>query len=59
MSTPPLVELFVRDLQAVVEKYCNQGLTLAEAIGAFEILKLETFQDHVDELESESEGGVT
>ncbi len=39
----PLISLFQKDLGAVVNKYRDQGLTVGEAVGAFEIVKLDLY----------------
>lgn len=41
----PLVSVFANELQAVVNKFRDEGLTVGEALGAIEILKLELWQD--------------
>jgi hypothetical protein len=45
MDGEPLVAQFVSDLEAVVTKYHDQGMTVAEAIGGLEIVKLSVFRD--------------
>ena len=45
MDGKPLIQHFADDLQAVVDKYRNQGLTIGEAIGAIEIVKLDLYED--------------
>jgi hypothetical protein len=35
----PLVQLFQDDLQKVVDKYRDEGLTFGEGVGAIEIVK--------------------
>lgn len=45
MDGKPLVAQFVGDLEAVVGKYHDQGMTVAEAIGGLEIVKLSVFRD--------------
>jgi hypothetical protein len=40
MSSKPIVQCFTDDLQKVVDKYRDSGLTVAEAVGALSLLKL-------------------
>lgn len=49
MSLPPLINQFSYDLNSVVDKYRDQGLTTGEAIGAIEILKLQLFNEIDDD----------
>jgi len=54
MSQSPLVYLFTEELNAVVDKYRDQGLTVAEAVGAIEVLKFGVIYDQIDENEDEA-----
>lgn len=45
MSAEPIVSQFTGELQEVVNKFRDQGLTNAEAIGALEIVKLGVYDD--------------
>lgn len=49
MDGEPLVSQFVDDLTAVVAKYNDQGLTVAEAVGGLEMVKLSVFHDRMHE----------
>jgi hypothetical protein len=44
--SPPLIELFQMDLNAVVDKYREQGLTAGEAVGTLDIVKMELYISH-------------
>lgn len=46
---PPLIQLFSDELQLVVDKYRDQGLTYGEAIGAIEIIKLNLWNEEVSD----------
>ena len=48
LSSQPLVDKFSEDMMAVVERYYDQGLTVAEAVGAIEMVKLEVFMEQTD-----------
>ena len=41
----PLIQQFQDDLDEVVDKYREQGLTLGESIGAIEIVKLDLWRE--------------
>lgn len=45
MDGEPLVAQFVSDLESVLARYKDQGLTVAEAVGGLEIVKLSVFRD--------------
>ena len=45
MSSAPIVELFVRDIDEVVDKYREQGITVAEVVGALELVKIGIVQE--------------
>jgi len=45
MSTKPLITMFHDDLNAVVDKYRDQGLTIGEGIGVLEIVKLDLWHE--------------
>jgi len=49
MATKPIVQHFQDDLSAVVDKYRDQGLTLSEAIGAIELIKLDLWHTEDEE----------
>lgn len=51
MGEKPIVQQFNDDLQAVVDKYRDQGITFAEALGAIEIVKLDLWSESQDESE--------
>ena len=48
----PLVSQFTGDIETVVDKYRDQGLTVAEALGALELVQAKIAKDA---LESDSE----
>ena len=48
MATKPLVQTFYDELDAVVKKYCDNGLTVSEAIGSLELLKLAIYEASKD-----------
>ena len=52
----PIIQQFQDELNAVVDRYRNEGITFGEAIGSLEIVKLDL---HSELLEEEDElGGV-
>ena len=51
MSAAPLVYQFTEQLEAVVQRFRESGLTYAEAVGALEILKIKLVSDATDEEE--------
>lgn len=59
MAQAPLIEQFVIDINAVVDKYRGQGLTMGECIGGLESVKLAVWHEHAveskDDDETESE----
>ncbi len=44
MASKPLVQMFTDDLIAVLEKYEDSGITLAESLGALELMKYDILQ---------------
>jgi hypothetical protein len=46
------VEQFSSDLNAVVIKYSDQGLTVAEALGVIEVLKIDIWYNHTEKKDS-------
>ena len=44
----PLIQYLQDDLSAVIDKYRDEGVTVAETIGAMEITKLDLFQELLD-----------
>lgn len=44
MSNSPLIDKFQDEVNGVIQKYNDQGLTLGEAIGVLEIVKLDMWQ---------------
>ncbi len=46
MAVKPLVQTFYDELDEVVKKYCDNGLTVSEAIGVLELLKLSIYEAH-------------
>jgi hypothetical protein len=53
MSTKPLVQCFSDEIDAVIEKYFETGLTVSEAVGALELLKLNLWRDQTEEGDDE------
>lgn len=49
MDGEPLVSQFANDLQQVVDRYCDQGLTVAEAIGCLELMKGKILKDSLED----------
>lgn len=54
MSVKPLSQSFTDDVDAVVDKYRDQGITVSEVVGALELVKIgiinssiESDEDHV------------
>lgn len=47
--TPPLLDLFQEELNNVIDKYRDQGLTVGEAVGAMEMTKLDLWMENQDE----------
>ena len=54
MDGKPLVEMFQEDLEEVIKKYSDQGLTLSEAIGAIEMVKLD-LRDNQNDIDQEED----
>jgi hypothetical protein len=48
MDAEPLVSRFTGDLDDVVTRYCDQGLTVSEAIGALELVKAKIIKDALE-----------
>ena len=50
MKKPEQVQAFAKDIKNVIERYRAEfDLTLAEAIGTLEVVKLELFVDETEE----------
>lgn len=49
MSTKPIGQAFVDDVDAIVEKYRESGITLAETIGGLEIIKLDLYNEKLED----------
>jgi hypothetical protein len=45
VAQQPLVGQFADDLEAVVKRYCDQGLTIAETLGTLDILRDSILRD--------------
>lgn len=58
MSTSPLVDQFANDIDDVINKYSDQGLTVAEAVGALDIAKMEIWYNHTDYKDDEKPWGA-
>lgn len=53
--TEPLVYQFTAALEKVVDQFRDQGLTLAEAIGALELLKAGIIKDGLEDAQEGQE----
>lgn len=42
----PLAHRFQEELQAVIDKYTDEGLCVGEAVGAIELIKLDIVHSH-------------
>ena len=42
---PPLIDLFSTEINSIIDKYRDEGLTVGEAIGAIEIIKLDLYNE--------------
>jgi hypothetical protein len=42
---PPLIDLFSIEINSIIDKYRDEGLTVGEAIGAIEIIKLDLWDE--------------
>lgn len=51
----PLVQCLQDDLEKVIDKYRDEGVTFCEVIGALEILKLDVWRECPDENEKDEE----
>jgi hypothetical protein len=49
----PLVAQFTGDLQAVVDKYRDQGLTVSEALGALSLVHGKIMKDALESAEED------
>jgi len=45
----PLVQQFQDDINAVIDKYRDEGLTVSEAVGAIELSKLDLWHEQESE----------
>lgn len=54
MSQEPLVAQFTGALQEVIDRFRDQGLTVAEALGALYLLQLEIANGAMDDGEEDS-----
>lgn len=41
----PLINIFQKEIEGIVDKYKDEGLTYGEAIGVLEIVKLDLWED--------------
>ena len=48
MSLKPLADLFMEDVERVVDKYRDEGITYAEVIGVIELIKIDLYKDARD-----------
>lgn len=49
MAAKPLIQQFQDDLNGILNKYREQGMTVGEAVGAIEIVKLNLWSEEFDE----------
>lgn len=54
MDGEPLVSKFAEEVQAVVGRYCDQGLTVAEALGAFDLVKAQIIRDAMEDRDEDN-----
>jgi hypothetical protein len=45
----PIIQQFQDDICSVVDRYRDNGLTIWEAIGAIELIKLDLWSEHNEE----------
>lgn len=57
MSGEPLVSQFTGELEKVVARFCDQGLTVAEALGALDLVHAKIIRQAYEEGESEDFDG--
>ena len=50
----PMIQIFQDEIEAVVRRYYDQGLTLGEAVGALEVVKLDLWRNQRDEPDEEN-----
>lgn len=55
MDSKPMIQFFQDEIEAVVRKYYDQGLTLGEAIGVLEVVKLDLWSNQRDDIDQEDE----
>lgn len=55
MPSKPLIACFMDDIDAVVDKYRDQGISFAEAIGALEAIKLDIYGQLCEQQDSEED----
>jgi len=53
MGAQPLVGQFAEDLEAVVRRYYDQGLTVSEALGALDLIHGRIVRDALENDEDE------
>jgi len=49
----PIIQQFQDELRAAVDKYRDQGITFGEAIGAIEIIKLDLYNEQINDEEQQ------
>jgi hypothetical protein len=45
----PIIQQFQDELSSVVDRYRDQGITLGESIGAIELVKLDLWNERVED----------
>ena len=48
MSLKPLSDLFMEDVERVVDKYRDEGVTYTEVIGVLEVIKIDLYKEARD-----------
>jgi len=45
MSSKPIVQQFYDDVEKVIDKYRDQGITISEIVGSLELSKLDLYKE--------------
>lgn len=56
MDAKPLVQCLYDDLSGVIDNYRDQGLTMAETVGALEMVKLDVWYGDESDIERDHFG---
>jgi len=49
----PIIQQFQDDIEAVIDKYRDQGITFGEAIGAIEMVKISLWSEKIEDDDEE------